>query len=716
MKVVLSSDSYFPLEGGAERQLRHVLERLPEPWEPVVVARGLAGEPDGVVRGHVRVVRVGPAAGGRLGALRYAAAARRVIVRERPDVVVGIQTGASSAAAALAVRRLRPSPPLVVRLTGVVPEGTDLEVQGQSLPRRSVGELVLRSAAVVVAPARYLLDHAGPFQDLVDRRGRIVPNGADAATVPADDPGRTPTVVWIGRDVPPKGLDDFISLAARCPDLQFVAIGPDPERARGLANLRATGWVLDPGAELAGAGLLVSTSRHEGSPNAALEALATGLPVVAFDNAAYRELHEGVGDAVALVPLGDAAALEAAVRAALREPPTVPPIPTVGDAVAEWARLLDEVTAGSVARRPLRIALVTGSLEYGGGETQMVRLAHELDRRGHTVKVFTLLGGGPLGRRVDEYGLERESWDFRGFIVRHPLRTARSYLRAGASLRRFRPDVVHAHLETAYLLSIPQAWLLGVPGRVSARRMPGEGQHYRKGLARRLHRLSIRCSNAIIPNSSTVADSAIEVEHVRPEQLRVIENGVDLPEEVADVSGPDPLGIIVANLRPEKDHAGLIEAFARLPAPPRLRIVGEGPERAHLEKLVADRGLSDRVTFAGFVADAASCFAEAQFSLLVSRFEGLPNAVLESMAHGVPVIGTDIPGIAQLIDDGTDGLLVPPGDPAALAAAIERLASDEALRVRLGAAARARAERYSWDRCADRHVEVYRQILGRRGG
>ena len=229
-------------------------------------------------------------------------------------MVVGIQTGASSAAAALAVRGLRPSPPLVVRLTGVVPEGTDLEVQGQSLPRRSVGELVLRSAAVVVAPARYLLDHAGPFQDLVDRRGRIIPNGADPAAVPAVAPDPRPRWCGSAASVPPKGLDDFVALAARCPDLQFVAVGPDPERARGLANLRATGWVHDPGSELVGARLLVSTSRHEGSPNAALEALASGLPVVAFDNAAYRELHEGVGDAVALVPMGDVAALEAAVR------------------------------------------------------------------------------------------------------------------------------------------------------------------------------------------------------------------------------------------------------------------------------------------------------------------------------------------------------------------------------------------------------------------
>ena len=144
---------------------------------------------------------------------------------------------------------------------------------------------------------------------------------------------------------------------------------------------------------------------------------------------------------------------------------------------------------------------------------------------------------------------------------------------------------------------------------------------------------------------------------------------------------------MVANLRPEKNHAELLRALALLSCPPRVRLVGDGPERASLEELVSDLGLADTVEFAGFVPDAAACFASAQFSLLVSQFEGLPNAVLESMAWGVPVVGA-IPGIAGLIEDDVEGLLVPPGERQALAAAIEAMSTDAALRVRLGAAAR----------------------------
>ena len=365
----------------------------------------------------------------------------------------------------------------------------------------------------------------------------------------------------------------------------------------------------------------------------------------------------------------------------------------------------------------MRVALVTGTLDPGGAERQLVRLAHELDRRGHTVKIFLLQGGGLLTTNVAAYGLESESWDFDGFLPRRPVHTAKAMLRAARSLRRFRPDVVHAYLEVAYLLAIPLSWLLRVPVRVSGRRggTPGEGQHYRTRLARSLHRQSIRCSDAIVANSASVAASAIEIEHVDPAKIRVIENGVDIPEHPCSVGGPDPLGIVVANLRPVKNHAGLLRALALLSCPPRIRLVGEGPERASLEDLASDLGLAGTVEFAGFVPDAAACFATAQFSLLVSRYEGQPNAVLESMAHGVPVVATAIPGIAGVLEHDVEGLLVPVGDDEALAAAIDAISTDAALRMRLGAAARERAIRFGWDRCTDAHLDLYRELLGDRG-
>ncbi len=121
------------------------------------------------------------------------------------------------------------------------------------------------------------------------------------------------------------------------------------------------------------------------------------------------------------------------------------------------------------------------------------------------------------------------------------------------------------------------------------------------------------------------------------------------------------------------------------------------------------------VEFAGLVPDAAGCFAEAQFSLLVSRYEGLPNAVLESMAYGVPVVGTAIPGIASLVDDGVDGLLVPAGRRAG---ARRRHRADQH---RPGAPHPAGGRRpgpdagLAWERCTQRHLERYQELARRPG-
>jgi glycosyltransferase involved in cell wall biosynthesis len=153
---------------------------------------------------------------------------------------------------------------------------------------------------------------------------------------------------------------------------------------------------------------------------------------------------------------------------------------------------------------------------------------------------------------------------------------------------------------------------------------------------------------------------------------------------------------------------------------PVIRLLGDGVERGPVEAAIAEAGLDPWLPREGQVPDAARWLRHARFCVLPSNDEGLPNAVLESMAAGVPVVATRVGGIPELIDDGVDGLLVEPGDAAGLAEAMTRLATDEALRVRLGAAARKRARSFSWEACTDRHVELYEMLLRdhprRRGG
>lgn len=184
-------------------------------------------------------------------------------------------------------------------------------------------------------------------------------------------------------------------------------------------------------------------------------------------------------------------------------------------------------------------------------------------------------------------------------------------------------------------------------------------------------------------------------------------------------AAPDPFEVIcVGRLTPAKGQAILLNAIARLRVDGRavrLRVVGDGPDRPALERLVAERGLSSAVVFEGAVNQdrirelyaAADAFALASFS------EGIPVVLMEAMAMTIPCVTTFITGIPELIRDGHDGLLVAPSDAEGLAAAIARLMDDPALRRRLGEAGRARVEeRYHLHHNIERLAAIYRRRLG----
>ena len=185
------------------------------------------------------------------------------------------------------------------------------------------------------------------------------------------------------------------------------------------------------------------------------------------------------------------------------------------------------------------------------------------------------------------------------------------------------------------------------------------------------------------------------VRRVVEPKLVVVPNGLDLPERRA-VTPPPPRGPIlsVGRLIPEKGMDLAIDAALALSAP--LTLAGAGPERARLEAR-ANHARAD-VRFAGFVphASLARLYAESRCVVLAARHgEGLPNALLEAMAWGRPVVATPVAGVRGLVRDGENGLVVP-AEAGALAAALRRLGDEPDLAARLGAGARATAESYAW--------------------
>ncbi|MEC8251605.1 MAG: glycosyltransferase family 4 protein [Planctomycetota bacterium] len=186
-------------------------------------------------------------------------------------------------------------------------------------------------------------------------------------------------------------------------------------------------------------------------------------------------------------------------------------------------------------------------------------------------------------------------------------------------------------------------------------------------------------------------------------------NGVDLERFAPVGAEPDELVIgSVGGLRPEKDYATLLQAVARMQHPAQVRVVGSGALEVDLRAEAARLGLVDRVTFVGFVSDTAAHYRDFTVFAMSSQTEQMPIALVEAMACGLPVVATDVGDVRVVVSEPNRPLVAPPGDPLALARALDQLAADPALRRRLGDANRAKAaELYEARTCLERFCAAY---------
>jgi len=184
----------------------------------------------------------------------------------------------------------------------------------------------------------------------------------------------------------------------------------------------------------------------------------------------------------------------------------------------------------------------------------------------------------------------------------------------------------------------------------------------------------------------------------------------------AELGIPEDAPVVgsVANFKAAKDHATLLRAAAQVrQAIPSVRfvLVGQGPLEAETRRLAGQLGLDQTVVFAGFRTDATRLMAGFDAFALSSTYEGLPIALIEAMAVGCPAVVTAVGGTPEVVADGVHGFLVPPRDPAALAAGLTRLLGDRALRDGLGEAAAARAQDFDIRTAVRRMEQVYARLL-----
>jgi len=359
-----------------------------------------------------------------------------------------------------------------------------------------------------------------------------------------------------------------------------------------------------------------------------------------------------------------------------------------------------------------RILFTIGSGAVGGAEGQLARLSGLLVAAGWEPRVHLFRREGPLVQVMEDAGVPVYGPPPRASSASTAWRHKEIAAEVGSwgrsfrgHVRQFDPAVVHAILPGAVWMSN-----LALAGRrqlavAGVRGSRGDG--HRGG---RLYPLALRSADLVVCNARHLGVEVVDKYGVDPGRVRVVPNGVELPDWVADPGVEPPRGVVVANFQTYKGYDVLLEALARVEVPLVVHLCGGG-DRSWFVARAAELGVSGRVVFVDQPADVPAELRVAQFAVHPSRTEGLSNAVLEEMAAGLPVVASDVGGLPTLVDHGVNGLLVPPGDPVALAEALTRMVVDRGMRERMGAAARERAESFSWAACVQAHVDLYEELL-----
>ncbi len=349
--------------------------------------------------------------------------------------------------------------------------------------------------------------------------------------------------------------------------------------------------------------------------------------------------------------------------------------------------------------RPRSVLLLVYTLEAAGAEKVALALAAGLDRRRFAPVVCAFRGGRlepafrALGVPVYVLG-KRAGLD------------AIALARLARVIRRHRVEVLHAHNFSANLWGRVVGLALGVPVRIAT-------EHTMPSIKGPVHRILDRIlapvTTRIVAVSRAVRDAHLRAERLDPARIEVVYNGIDPWDPAgldlaaygarlrADLGLPAAARLVttVGRLEPPKGHEVLLAAapaiLARAPDV-RFLLVGDGSRREALEAEARRRGVGEAVVFAGARDDVRPVLAVSTLAVSPSHREGFSITVLEAMSVGTPMVATDVGGNAEAIGDGEGGRIVPPGEPAALAAAVIDLLDDRETAGRLGGQARRRFE------------------------
>lgn len=366
---------------------------------------------------------------------------------------------------------------------------------------------------------------------------------------------------------------------------------------------------------------------------------------------------------------------------------------------------------------PARVLLVMTDSGIGGTEKVVSLVARSLDRDRFMPVVCSVKPAGETADRIVEGGVDLFSL---GFEPSGPaggsMRAALLIRPLAAEIRKRKIDIVHSFLFLANMIGRVAAAVTGRPNISSIRVEEREkGYHH---LAERMTKGLVRL---YLAPSHRVADYAAGRAGIRRDRIVVIPNAVEKPKSsppglrpLVGIGEDERLAGVIGRLHRQKGVDILLRAWKLIPPEerPHLAVIGDGPERAGLEDECRKNGLERTVHFTGWIPEASSLIGELDALIVPSRWEGLPNVVLEGMAAGVPVAAAGVGGVPELIKDGQNGFLFPPEDAAGLASLLRKIFQGE-----IDAAGPARCamsmveEKYRPGPVVRKYEEMYDSIL-----
>lgn len=362
--------------------------------------------------------------------------------------------------------------------------------------------------------------------------------------------------------------------------------------------------------------------------------------------------------------------------------------------------------------RPLPIAFAIQSFHPGGTERQMIELVRRLDPTSWQVHVACFSTDGAWFPQVESAAASIGAFPLRGFARTDTLRQARRF---GAWCRERSITLVHTSDLYTNIFFLPSAAAAGVPVRLGSRREFAAGKSRAQVV---VQRASYACAHRVVANAHAVAERLVR-ERLAADRIAVVPNGLDGSRFIARDLPPALRQVaMVANLRPGKGQDVLIDAapaiLQRYPDA-RFTLIGGGTERPVLEARARERGVAHAFQLEGHVEDVARRLGEADLCVLPSDSEAFPNALLEAMAAGLPVVASRVGGVLEVVQHERTGLLVPPRDPHALATEMLRLMSDPQLARGIAAAGREFVlRRFSFDRMVSAFEHLYLDEVARR--